>query len=135
MLFSREKKKNLNVNRLLITVNVLGSPGPIRFVVNEEALVTAVIDTALKTYARVGRLPVLGSDFSEFMLHPHDGADGNFPSNPLSMHYSRSIQIIQLQPKKFTAFLVTKSLYQPKDTRIIIFLLFLCCGLETFVAF
>ncbi|XP_050231864.1 uncharacterized protein At4g22758-like [Mercurialis annua] len=65
-------KKNQSVakgNRLLISVTVMGSAGPIRFVVNEEELVAAVIDTALKSYAREGRLPVLGSDLNEFFLY------------------------------------------------------------------
>ncbi|KAE9448949.1 hypothetical protein C3L33_19152, partial [Rhododendron williamsianum] len=70
----KEKKKGLEKqsskkNRFLITVNVLGSAGPIRFVVNEEDNVKGVIDTALKMYAREGRLPVLGSDVA---LGPSD---------------------------------------------------------------
>jgi hypothetical protein len=64
-------------NRFLITVNVLGSAGPLRFVVNENDLVAAVIDTALKSYAREGRLPVLGSDVNDFVLYCSDaGFDG-----------------------------------------------------------
>ncbi|KAL3510557.1 hypothetical protein ACH5RR_029958 [Cinchona calisaya] len=66
------KKKNqapAKGNRLLISITVMGSAGPIRFVVNEEELVTAVIDTALKSYAREGRLPVLGSDLNNFVLY------------------------------------------------------------------
>ena len=81
MLLSKQKKnQNANARRLLISINVLGSAGPIRFVVNEEELVAAVIDTALKSYAREGRLPVLGTDTSGFALYcPHVGSDGNFP--------------------------------------------------------
>ena len=61
----------------MISINVLGSAGPIRFVVNEEELVEAVIDTTLKSYAREGRLPVLGNDHSAFFLYcPHLGSDG-----------------------------------------------------------
>ncbi|GMN31252.1 hypothetical protein TIFTF001_041566 [Ficus carica] len=56
-------------NRFLITVNVLGSAGPMRFVVNEDDLVAAVIDTALKSYSREGRLPVLGTHASDFLLY------------------------------------------------------------------
>lgn len=73
-------------NRFLITVNVLGSAGPMRFVVNEDDLVAAVIDTALKSYAREGRLPVLGTHANDFLLYcANVGSDGtpfcpNFPS-------------------------------------------------------
>lgn len=50
----------------------MGSSGPIRFVVNEKELVSGVIDTALKSYAREGRLPVLGFNASNFLLyHPN----------------------------------------------------------------
>ena len=76
------KAKGVKGNRFLITVNVLGSAGPMRFVVNEDDLVSGVIDTSLKTYAREGRLPVLGSDVNDFILHCADvGFDGIF-SNP-----------------------------------------------------
>ncbi|CAK9177513.1 unnamed protein product, partial [Ilex paraguariensis] len=75
MLSQKQKKKNNGENqsannRLLITVNVLGSAGPIKFVVNEDDIVTVVIDTALKLYARERRLPVLGSDGNNFLLYP-----------------------------------------------------------------
>ncbi|CAI9096021.1 OLC1v1032081C1 [Oldenlandia corymbosa var. corymbosa] len=56
-------------NRLLISITVLGSAGPIRFVVSEGELVAAVIDTALKSYAREGRLPVLGTNLDNFVLY------------------------------------------------------------------
>lgn len=80
LLYKQKKTQNAKGNRFLISITVLGSAGPIRFVVNEEALVAAVIDTALKSYAREGRLPVLGSDLDEFMLYcPTAGPDGNFP--------------------------------------------------------
>ncbi|KAI6677157.1 hypothetical protein NL676_037953 [Syzygium grande] len=58
-----------NVSRLLISINVMGSPGPIRFVVSEDELVGSVIDKALRSYARQGRLPVLGSDPGDFLLY------------------------------------------------------------------
>ena len=66
-----KKKKNYNDhdNRILITVNVIGSSGPLRFVVNEDDRVSSVIDSSLKLYVRGGRLPVLGSDYKDFMLY------------------------------------------------------------------
>lgn len=64
-------------SRLLVTINIMGSAGPIRFVVNEKELVSGVIEIALKSYAREGRLPVLGFDATNFLLYyPNDGFDG-----------------------------------------------------------
>lgn len=64
-------------NRFLISITVIGSAGPIRFVVNEEEIVAGVIDTALKSYAREGRLPVLGSNLNNFHLYcPIAGTEG-----------------------------------------------------------
>ncbi|KAK2986707.1 hypothetical protein RJ640_010932 [Escallonia rubra] len=42
------ENENAKIGRFLITVNVLGSAGPIRFVVSEDDSVAAVIGTALK---------------------------------------------------------------------------------------
>ncbi|KAG6396737.1 hypothetical protein SASPL_142894 [Salvia splendens] len=69
LLYKQKKTPAAKVNRFLISVTFLGSAGPIRFVVKEEELVAAVIDTALKSYAREGRLPILGSDLNNFMLY------------------------------------------------------------------
>lgn len=82
MLLYKPKKNqtaaNKGGNRLLISITVLGSAGPIRFVVSEDELVAAVIDTALKSYAREGRLPVLGSNLNDFFLYcPNAGPEGN----------------------------------------------------------
>lgn len=75
----QKKKSQRKGNRLLVSITVLGSAGPIRFVVNEDELVATVIDTALKSYAREGRLPVLGSDFNSFVLYsPCAGTEGKF---------------------------------------------------------
>ncbi|CAA3023543.1 Hypothetical predicted protein [Olea europaea subsp. europaea] len=81
MLLSKQKKNQVGKgNRFLISITVIGSAGPIRFVVNEEELVAAVMDTALKSYAREGRLPVLGSDLNNFVLYcPLAGIDGLSP--------------------------------------------------------
>ncbi|KDP33166.1 hypothetical protein JCGZ_13431 [Jatropha curcas] len=72
---SIDEKKNKK-NRFLISVNVIGSAGPIRFVVKEDDDVSSVIDISLKTYCREGRLPVLGSDANNFLLYcPKAGFD------------------------------------------------------------
>lgn len=73
----KKGKKGNGGRRILITVTFLGSAGPIRFLVNEEELVADVIQTALKNYAREGRLPVLGSDLNSFLLYcPNSGHEG-----------------------------------------------------------
>lgn len=80
LLYKTKKNQTGKGNRILISITVLGSAGPIRFVVNEEELVAVVIDTALKSYAREGRLPVLGSDFSNFVLYcPTAGTEALSP--------------------------------------------------------
>ncbi|KAK1387023.1 GRAS family transcription factor family protein [Heracleum sosnowskyi] len=70
MFLSKQKKSQGDKgNRLLVSVTVMGSAGPIRFVVNEKELVGNVIDTVLKCYAREGRLPILGSKIDHFVLY------------------------------------------------------------------
>ena len=106
MLLYKPKKNqtaaNKGGNRLLISITVLGSAGPIRFVVSEDELVAAVIDTALKSYAREGRLPVLGSNLNDFFLYcPNAGPEGNplFSSKPISDIHCFSIYYCCLFPK------------------------------------
>lgn len=83
VLYKPKKNQNAKGNRLLVSITVLGSAGPIRFVVSEQELVATVIDTALKSYAREGRLPVLGSNLDEFFLYcPNAGPDGKGIRNP-----------------------------------------------------
>ncbi|KAL9254951.1 hypothetical protein AKJ16_DCAP08966 [Drosera capensis] len=71
MLMGKNKKVGAAAgkgNRILITVNVIGSAGPMRFVVDERETVRSVIETLLRSYAREGRLPVLGSDAEGFVM-------------------------------------------------------------------
>ncbi|KAK3016929.1 hypothetical protein RJ639_006918 [Escallonia herrerae] len=76
LLYKQKKSQAGKGNRLLISITVIGSAGPIRFVVSEGELVAAVIDTALKSYAREGRLPILGSDLNSFVLYcPNAGTE------------------------------------------------------------
>ncbi|KAJ4973350.1 hypothetical protein NE237_006524 [Protea cynaroides] len=109
MLLQKSKKNNQSNkgNRFLITINVLGSAGPLRFVVSEDEIVAEVMDTALKSYAREGRLPVLGSDLNDFLLYcANAGADALSPLDaigsqgrrnfvlcrkPQSLHETRSV--------------------------------------------
>ncbi|XP_076941232.1 uncharacterized protein At4g22758-like [Bidens hawaiensis] len=74
MLISKNNNKKSQVpkgsgTRILINVTVVGSAGPIRFVVDEVETVAGVVDTALKLYAREGRLPVLGFNCDDFVLY------------------------------------------------------------------
>ncbi|WJX32201.1 hypothetical protein P8452_20552 [Trifolium repens] len=84
MVFEKNKnrgyqKTEKNNNRFLVTINIMGSSGPIRFVVNKKELVSGVIDTSLKSYAKEGRLPVLGFNATNFLLyHPNAGFDGSY---------------------------------------------------------
>lgn len=100
MLLSKQKKaQNAKGNRLLITISVLGSAGPMRFVVNEQELVAAVIDMVLKNYAREGRLPVLGSNLDDFFLYcPSAGCDALSPWETIGAHGGRNFMMCK-KPK------------------------------------
>ncbi|KAK9276106.1 hypothetical protein L1049_005637 [Liquidambar formosana] len=102
LLYKQKKNQNGKGNRLLISITVLGSAGPIRFVVNEEELVAAVIDMALKLYAREGRLPVLGSDLNNFLLYcPNAGSDALSPWETIGSHGARNFMLCKKpQPEK-----------------------------------
>ncbi|KAK9750289.1 hypothetical protein RND81_02G184800 [Saponaria officinalis] len=105
MLLSKHKKGQNSVkgkNRILITVNVLGSAGPLRFVVNDDEVVASIIDMALKSYAREGRLPVLGSNFNDFLLYcPLSGSDAINPFDTIGAHGARNFLLCKRpQPEK-----------------------------------
>ncbi|KAA8530658.1 hypothetical protein F0562_005408 [Nyssa sinensis] len=103
MLAQNQKKKNNEnqkgkKNRFLITINVLGSAGPIRFVVKEDDSVAGVIETALKFYAREGRIPVLGSDITNFLLYPANaGLDAMDPSELIGSCQGRTFVLCKKQ--------------------------------------
>jgi hypothetical protein len=94
MLLIKQKKNAKGGKRLLISVTVMGSAGPLRFVVNEEELVATVIDTALKSYAREGRLPVLGSNLNDFFLYcPVLGSDVLSPWETIGSQGARNFML------------------------------------------
>ncbi|KAK7285255.1 hypothetical protein RJT34_20019 [Clitoria ternatea] len=95
----QQKNKNRGThNRFLVTINILGSAGPIRFVVNEKELVSGVIDTALKCYAREGRLPVLGFDSNNFLLYcANAGFDALSPLEPIGSFGARNFVLSKKQ--------------------------------------
>jgi hypothetical protein len=59
--------------RVLVTVTVLGSAGPLRFLVDEGESVTGLIRATLRCYAREGRMPLLGADAANFLLYTANG--------------------------------------------------------------
>ncbi|KAL8150777.1 hypothetical protein V2J09_020585 [Rumex salicifolius] len=103
MLLNKQKKSQVSKgNRILITINFLGSAGPMRFVVYEGELVAAVIDTALKSYAREGRLPILGSNLDEFLLYcPAAGSEALSLWETIGAHGGRNFMMCKKpQPAK-----------------------------------
>ncbi|XP_020596682.1 uncharacterized protein At4g22758-like [Phalaenopsis equestris] len=85
-------------NRILITVTVLGSAGPIRFFVREEELVSAVVGTVLKAYEREGRRPILGRNHYDFVLyHAFDGSHGLNSWEPIGSFGSRNFLLCKKQ--------------------------------------
>lgn len=78
MVYNKQKKAHKSkINKFLVSISFIGSAGPIRFVVKEDETVSHVIEYALKCYAREGRLPLLGSDSSYFLLYcPYCAAEG-----------------------------------------------------------
>ncbi|XP_020215438.1 uncharacterized protein At4g22758 isoform X1 [Cajanus cajan] len=93
-----EEQKTRSSNRFLVTINIMGSAGPIRFVVNEKELVSGVIDTALKSYAREGRLPVLGFDAANFHLYlANAGFDALSPLEPIGSFGARNFVLCKKQ--------------------------------------
>ncbi|KAK8659469.1 hypothetical protein V6N13_029670 [Hibiscus sabdariffa] len=91
VLYKQKKTQCPKGVRILVSITVLGSAGPIRFVVNEEELVSSVMDTALKAYAREGRRPVIGSDIDDFFLYcPSAGSDALNPWETIGARGARN---------------------------------------------
>ena len=65
--------KASEVNHLLIAINVLDSTRPFRFLAKEDDTVHKIIESALKLYAREGRLPILGFNIKQFELYCANG--------------------------------------------------------------
>lgn len=102
MLITKNRKGSKSGgNRLLISITVVGSAGPIRFVVNEEMMVATVVNTALKSYAREGRLPVLGSDFNDFVLYcPVVGTEALKPWETIGSFGARNFMLCKKPHQK-----------------------------------
>ncbi|XAR72224.1 hypothetical protein NMG60_11018794 [Bertholletia excelsa] len=107
MLYKQKKSQAAKAaagNRLLVSITVLGSAGPIRFVVSEDEVVSAVIETALKAYAREGRLPVLGSNPDDFVLHcPFAGSEALSPWETIGSFGGRNFMLCKKPRMETTA--------------------------------
>ncbi|XP_072979746.1 uncharacterized protein [Typha angustifolia] len=85
-------------SRILATVTLMGSSGPLRFLVHEGELVETVITTALKSYSRQRRLPVLGSDVEDFLLYYANGSsDALSPEEPINSMVCRRFILCKKQ--------------------------------------
>ena len=101
MLLCKQKPKDDNPNmQMLISISVVGSAGPLRFLVNKNELVGEVIRTALKSYASEGRLPVLGFNHDEFLLYypTTAGVDVLSLSDPIGSKGARSFTLCKKPP-------------------------------------
>lgn len=82
--------------RVLVTVTVLGSAGPLRFLVDEGESVTGLIRAALRCYAREGRMPLLGADAANFLLYTANGrSDALKADETISFNGCRSFMLWQ----------------------------------------
>lgn len=63
--------------RLLIVVDVMGSPGPFKFLVNDGDPVSTVIATTLRNYSKEGRIPALSTNVDDFLLYSTGGCGTN----------------------------------------------------------
>ncbi|TVU32262.1 hypothetical protein EJB05_23986 [Eragrostis curvula] len=83
-------------SRVLVTVTVLGSAGPLRFLVDEGETVAGLIRAALRCYAREGRMPLLGADPAEFLLYTANGrSDALKADEKISFNGCRSFLLWQ----------------------------------------
>lgn len=82
--------------RVLVTVTVLGSAGPLRFLVDEGESVNGLIRAALRCYAREGRMPLLGADAANFLLYTANGrSDALKADERISFNGCRSFMLWQ----------------------------------------
>ncbi|KAF4364259.1 hypothetical protein F8388_000211 [Cannabis sativa] len=86
-MFGLKLKKNSKKRLMLISISFIGSPGPMKLLVDEDELVISVIRTALKYYAQQQRRPILGTNVHDFILYYP-----NFDSlNPLDKIGSKGV--------------------------------------------
>lgn len=101
-LLRKNQVKANEVNRLLVTINVLGSAGPLRFLAREDETVHKIIETALKLYAREGRLPVLGYNAKQFELYcANSGTEAVKPCQVVGVLGTRNFLLCKKHDRKF----------------------------------
>ncbi|KAL6634404.1 hypothetical protein ACP70R_027075 [Stipagrostis hirtigluma subsp. patula] len=90
--------------RVLVTVTVLGSAGPLRFLVDEGETVTGLVRAALRCYAREGRMPLLGADPADFLLYLANGrSDALNADERISFNGCRSFLLWQKAARQAVA--------------------------------
>eukprot|EP01018_Ginkgo_biloba_P026689 Gb_20873 [translate_table: standard] len=100
-LLKKGQVKGNEVNRLLVTVNVLGSAGPLRFLVSADDSAHRIMETALKSYAREGRLPVLGQNIKQFDLYcANSGSEALDPTQIIGALGTRNFLLCKKQQTK-----------------------------------
>ncbi|XP_031476886.1 uncharacterized protein At4g22758-like [Nymphaea colorata] len=98
LFMSSAKKNQMKSNRLLISVTVMGSAGPLRFLVNADEMVMSVIEQTLKSYAHEGRRPILGTDFNNFLLYCANGvSDALCPKDSIGSYGGRNFILCKKQ--------------------------------------
>eukprot|EP00252_Welwitschia_mirabilis_P021275 TRINITY_DN540_c0_g1_i1.p1 TRINITY_DN540_c0_g1~~TRINITY_DN540_c0_g1_i1.p1 ORF type:complete len:181 (-),score=24.16 TRINITY_DN540_c0_g1_i1:329-871(-) len=100
-LLKKGQAKPGDVSRLLVTVNVLGSAGPLRFLARSDDTVQKIMESALKSYAREGRLPVLGHCIKQFELYcANGGYEALEPSEVVGLLGTRNFLLCRKQQSK-----------------------------------
>ncbi len=62
----------------MVTINILGSVGPLTLLVREDDIVHKVIEISMKLYAKEGCMLVLGYNAKQFELYSaNNGTKGN----------------------------------------------------------
>ncbi|KAB5516688.1 hypothetical protein DKX38_027336 [Salix brachista] len=107
MWVQKQKKNNKKgegkKNRFLISINFLGSAGPVKVVINGDDRVSVAIDIALKIYAREARLPVLGFDARNFLLYSVNAAsDALNPREAIGSYEGRNFMLCKKQLQQET---------------------------------
>ncbi|GJM91051.1 hypothetical protein PR202_ga07386 [Eleusine coracana subsp. coracana] len=91
-------------SRVLVTVTVLGSAGPLRFLVDEGETVAGLIRAALRCYAREGRMPLLGADPADFLVYTaNGGSDALKADERISFNGCRSFLLWQKATRRDAA--------------------------------